>query len=380
VALRLTAARSPELSLIGKKNIYINIFCLNPDFQDFIFTINQWMYTMRKQFSKIALAIGFGLALLVPTIIGCVPTARQPESALAECGSDEFSGFGIGESENEALTEARSSLAMRISSSIKRKIERTDSQRVSNGKEDLTEGTIGITIIESDLPNAHDARIAFSKRNGSKINAVVCMSRPDAAKGFLERQRLVLDSLGMVSNTALTAEHPRRKNEAWHRTQMLHNDFMRIQRLLEGWDFKSPYSADEIYSKAKEDNISYCQDMKVFWQDAGNECSGAAFAVLSKKIKMEKSECLGGLKLSFNCPEKCAGSSLGIECSFNPSLAVESCGGEKYSMLKVKEQVTGSDMHNKNTAKENLMENLSGAAFFKEWEREIMEWVPRCAE
>jgi hypothetical protein len=69
-----------------------------------------------------------------------------------------------------------------------------------------------------------------------------------------------------------------------------------------------------------------------------------------------------------------------MECSANPSLAVESCGGEKYSMLKAKEPVIGSDAYNKNMARENLIENLSKAAFFKEWEKEIMKWVPQCTE
>jgi hypothetical protein len=122
------------------------------------------------------------------------------------------------------------------------------------------------------------------------------------------------------------------------------------------------------------------QRAKVFWQDDGNECSEMAFAMFSKKIKMEKSKCSSGFNLRFTCQEKCKSSPLGMECSSNPSLSIESCDGEKYSMLKAKEPVTGSDAYNKNMARENLTENLSNADFFKEWEKEIIKWVPQCTE
>jgi hypothetical protein len=122
------------------------------------------------------------------------------------------------------------------------------------------------------------------------------------------------------------------------------------------------------------------QRMKVFWQDEGNECSDMAFAMLSKKIKMEKSRCSSGFNLRFSCSEKCQSFPYGVECSANPSLSVESCDGEKYSMLKAKEPVIGSDAYNKKMARENLIENLSNAAFFKEWEMEIMRRIPQCAE
>jgi len=319
------------------------------------------------------------IALIIPMLMGCASTVQQVEPAV-ECFSGEFRGFGVGEGENDALAEAHSALSRQINSSVNVTIERIVSQQISNGKENLNTEYESRTTIESTLPNAHDARIVRSKRNGNKINVTVCMTKADAAKGFLERQRLVADSLGLASNTALNTEHPKHKNEAWQKTQMLYSDFMRIQHLLDGWGIKSPYSADEIYSKAMEDYKNYCQGMKVFWQDSGNECSEAVFAMLSKRIKMEKSECSGGLSLSFNCLEKCKSSSFGIECSYEPSLAIESCGGEKYSMLKAKEPVTGSDAYNKNMARENLIENLPKAIFFNEWEKEIKEWVPQCVE
>jgi len=332
---------------------------------------------MRNRFSKTAFAAGISLALAL-TINSCASTARQTEPA--ECLSGEFRGFGVGENESEALTEARSALAGQVSSSVNVTIERTMSQQISNGKEDLNTRYKSRTTIESALPNAQDARIVRSKRNGNKTNVVVCMTKADAAKGFLERQRLMADSLELASSTELNTEHPRQKNEAWRKTQMLYNDFLRIQHLLDGWEVKSPYTAEEIYSKTREDYKNYCQSVKVFWQDAGNKCSEAVFAILSKKIKMEKSQCSGGLNLNFNCSEKCKSSSFGIECSYEPSLSIESCDGESYSLLKTKTPAAGSDMYSEAKAKENLAENLPKAAFFAEWEMEAKKWVPQCTD
>ncbi|GBU24157.1 hypothetical protein R83H12_00785 [Fibrobacteria bacterium R8-3-H12] len=321
------------------------------------------------------------LILIIPMLIGCASAPRQAEpEPAAECQADEFRGFGVGENENTALSEARSALAGQISSSVNVTMERIVSQRMSNGKEYLNSGYESRTTIESFLPNAQDARIVRSKRNGNKINIVVCMSRSDAAKGFLERQRLLADSLGLASGTELNTEHPKQKNEAWRKTQMLYNDFARIQNMLEGWGVKSPYLADELYSKAREDYRNYCQGAKVFWQDAGNECSNAVFAVLSKKIKIEKSKCSGGLNMKFNCLEKCKSYSYGIECSYEPSLSIESCGGQSYSLLKTQTPATSTDTYNEAKAREKLAESLTKAVFLNEWKKEIKEWMPQCTD
>jgi len=320
------------------------------------------------------------LALIILLFIGCA-SKQPPAEPVAECLSDEFSGSGIGANENEALAEAHSALSRQISSSVNVTIERIVSQQISNGKEDLASGYESKTVIESTLSNAHDARIVSKKRSGDKVNVVVCMTKSDASKGFLERQRMLADSLSLASNMEQNTEHPRQKNAAWHKTQMLNNDFIRIQYLLEGWGIKSPYAANETYSKARENYNNYCKNMKVFWQDAGNECSNAVFAILSKNIKIEKSQCIGnGLNMKFNCLEKCKSSAYGIECSYEPSLSIESCGGLSYSLLKVQTHYTGIDISSEAKAREKLSENLPREVFLNEWEKEINEWVPKCAD
>jgi hypothetical protein len=291
--------------------------------------------------------------------------------------TDDFRGTGISQNEGEALAQARSNMAQ------EHFVEKLKSS-VDLGGQNINgvASTSTYTSISQNakLLNPNDAKLHYSKRQGEQIGVVACMTKADAAKGFLERQRIVADSLELVSNTALSTEHPRHKNEAWQRTQMLYNDFMRIQNLLEGLGFKGTYSADEIYSKTRENYKNYCQNMKVFWQVAGDACSEEALAALSKKAKMERAGCSGGLRLSFNCPEKCKSSAYGIECSFEPSLSIESCGEESYSLLKVKAPVIANDIYSTGKAREKLLESLSDAVFFNEWEKEIKEWVPQCTD
>jgi len=317
------------------------------------------------------------LALLILMLIGCA-SKQPPTEHVAECLSDEFSGSGTGANENEALAEAHSALSRQISSSVNVTIERVVSQQISNGKENLNSGYESKTVIESALPNAHDARIVRSKRNGNKINVTVCMSKADAAKGFLERQRLLVDSLGLVSNIALNTEHPKQKNEAWRKTQILYNDFMRVQHLLEGWEIRSPYLADEIYSKTREDYKNYCGAAKLHWNpERENPYSEIAFSKLSSGIKIEKSPCVGrGISLAYkNTGDKCEHAGV-FKCSHQPSLLIASCEYAEYRLLEYQNVETFNKREE--TAKEMLQEKLRNEIFWNKWEQGIKQWSPQC--
>jgi hypothetical protein len=305
------------------------------------------------------------------------PDLNQALDAAACTNADDFRGTGIGSNENEAIVQARSNMAQEYF------VEKLKSS-VDIGGQNIngvaTTNTYTNIRQNAKLMNPSDAKLYYSKRQGERVGVVVCMTKADAAKGFVERQRQVADSLLLVSNTALNTEHPKHKNEAWQKTQMLYNDFVRIQNLLEGWGVKSPYLVDEIYSKTREDYRNYCQGMKIYWQDTQNECSNAIFAAFSKNIKIEKSQCSGGLNLNFNCLERCKSSAYGIECSFEPSLSIESCGGQSYSLLKAQMPITTTDMYNEAKSREKMIENLTSAAFLNEWEKEIKEWIPKCTD
>ena len=317
------------------------------------------------------------LALIIPMFMGCASTARQEEPA-AECLSGEFRGFGVGENENEALAEARSALAGQINSSVNVTVERIVSQQISNGKEDLSKGYVSRATIESALPNAQDARIVRSKRNGNKISVVVCMTKADAAKSFLEQQRLLADSIELASNIALNTEHPKQKNEAWQKTQVLYNDFMRIQRLLDGWEVKSPYLADEVYSKTREDYKNYCQAVKLHWNpEKETPYSEISFSKLSSGIKMEISPCDGrGISLAYKGSEPECSVKFGLNtCTYAHSLSLDACDGTEYMQLKGE----AMGVHQKpEFALEKLQGNLKSAGFWNQWINEIKQWSPQC--
>jgi len=328
----------------------------------------------------------FALATLL--LIGCAsperakPVAEPPPPLIfPECKAGEFSGTGVGEHESEALSEAHAALAKQINSSVDVITERMVNQQFSNGKENLSSEYKSKTTAKAALPNAQDARILHKKAVGNKISIAVCMTKADAAKGFIERQRLIADSLELASNTALKTEHPKRKNEAWHKTQTLWNEFARIQNLLDGWgiektSFYEP--ANETYSQAREDYKGYCQTSKLHWKpERENEYSSIAFSMLSKNLKMEKSACKSnGISLVYrsavpDCPHK-----FGIyNCLYKPSLSLLSCDGTEYLLL---ENVIENSHQKQDLALEKIKDTFKAADFWEKWEREIEEWRPRC--
>ena len=333
------------------------------------------------------LLIGIIGAIGVQTI-GCAAakaTETQPLHSV-ECEQGELRGFGTGANEGEALNAARSSLAMQVHSSIKVSSKYRQNQRVLNNEEILSSDYETVSVAEASLLNAHDARIQRTERSAHEVGMVLCMSRADAAKGFAERQRLVADSLVLAANVALGTEHPKRKNEAFARTQTLWNELARLQGIIEGFGVEKLNafnSANEIYSKAIDDYRAYCRNQKTYWEDTESDCSKAVFSILSGKTKVEKAECQSenALKLKFACQEKCSPASFGgVQCVFEPSLSLESCGGESYSLLKTTEFPRGTNMHSAGKAKENLMEKLPSAGFFSEWEKELKGWMPQCAD
>ena len=319
-------------------------------------------------------------ALIIPLCLGCAVTSTQRAEPIAEelpqCPAGEFRGFGVAKTESEALSMAYTELAKQINSSIKVTTEYGISQQKYNGNENMSSKYESKSVMESDLSNTHDARVVYNKRN----NVVVCMSRADAARGLLERQRLMADSLEMVSNVALNEKRPKPKKEAWNKTQMLWNRFIGIQSLLEGWGIESKYfkSASENYAKARDDYKDYCKSTKLHWNpETENFYSEIAFSKLSGSIKMEKSPCMGsGILLAYKGSKPECSMKFGLNsCSYLHSLSVGACDGTEY--LQFKNEVMGS--HQKpDFALEKLQNNLKNAEFWNQWINEIKQWSPQC--
>ena len=300
--------------------------------------------------------------------------------AHAQCNPDEFSGFGTGANEEEALKTAYSQLALQIHSSVKVSEKYTQSQKMSGGKESLSSDYASETAIEASLVNAHDARVLRMERKAGKVSVSVCMSRSNAAKGFAEQQRLVADSLEIAANAVLGAEHPKSKNEAWQRTQKLWNEFARLQGLLDGFgSAKTDWFdiANGIYAKAKEEHIAYCNSKLHWMPEKGNSYSELALSTLSQNLKMEKSTCKGnGISLVYKNTEPECSRKFGLyNCSYKPSLSIASCEGTEYRLL----EGFAEGIHQKQElALEKLQSNLKAADYLKKWEQEIKEWSPIC--
>jgi len=302
-------------------------------------------------------------------------------SAFADCGPFEFRGFGAGASESEALAAARASLAPQVHSSIKVSSQHTQTQRVSGGREDLSSRYTSKIEEESTLPNAHSARILSLERADGGYKAIVCLSRSDAAKGFASLLKPVADSLVFSASAVLGSNHPKRKGEAWQKTQPLWSEFARLQPIIESLDKEQavPFAgAGTLYAQAREAYLSYCQTAKLHWSPETEDVySGLAFFKLSKNLKLEKSSCKGGgIALSYkNTGHKCEYAGI-FKCSHRPSLLLSSCDGEEYRFLESPN--IDSFQKREEVALERLHEKLGDGIFWDEWEMEIKEWRPQC--
>jgi hypothetical protein len=332
------------------------------------------------------------LVLIIPMFIGCASNQAAAPSAVPQksldhikCPSGYFRGSGIGENRKEAMNLARKELAEQVDLSIKVSVKQITAQMVLGGNETLNSKYEATVSTESALSNIHKASVFHTEqRENGETAIVICMSCADAAEGYAERKRLIADSLELLSNVAINIEHPQRKNNAWRISQRLKVESVKLQNLFKGWGIEQPsYSAlaDETFLKIKDYYNDYCKSQKIYWtEDRISDCSNISFSEISKRITIEKSDCSKGLNLEFSCSEHCKSSSFGVECFYEPSLAIESCEDESYSLLRVEKPLVGSDLYSENKAKEKLINNLSRANFFAEWEKEIKGWMPECAE
>jgi len=296
--------------------------------------------------------------------------------------TNDFRGTGIGDNEIDALAQARSNMALEhFSQKLKSNVQ------IIGQNIDKVASTSTKTSIEQEvaLANAQDAKLSFSARRGNKTGVIACMSRADAAKGFAERQRLVVDSLELASSIMLNTEHPKHKNEAWQRTQIYYNSIVAIQNLLNGWGVaKTDYfdKAGEIYSKTREDYKKYCQTTKLHWNpEKKSSYSEIAFSKLSSGIKMENTSCTGrSISLVYKeAKPECESHGGLYGCSYQPFLSITSCNGAELRLLENPAPIKGFGQKEE-IAVEKLQDKLKKENFWKEWEQEIKQWSPQCEQ
>ena len=321
------------------------------------------------------------LSLSLIFFLSCAGTSKLSLYDVLEqekCSVDDFRGHGIANEEMAAIDLAKAEIAFAIHGAIS--VQSESVNEVIDEKDTLYwKRQINRNVY---LKNANDAKIVFKKRQGQETGVVACMSRADAAKGFMEQQRLIADSLELVSHSLLATEHPKQKNETWRRIQMLWNGFSRNEKLLNEWNAASPKylldSLNETYSKARDDYKNYCQKTKLHWNaEHENLYSNIAFSRLSQNLKMEKSVCKeNGISLVYKHTEPDCSYKFGIyNCVYKPSLSVGSCEGIKYFLL---ENFAERTHQKQEFSLEKLQDSLKTIDFWKKWEQEIKEWSPQC--
>jgi hypothetical protein len=294
------------------------------------------------------------------------------------CPSDDFRGVGIGYNESDALTQARSNMALEhFSQKLKANVQ------ISGQNIDRVASTSTKTNIDQEvaLANAQDAKLHFSARRGNKTGVVACMSHSDAAKSFVERLRPIADSIEFAAKGVIDARHPRLKSEAWQKTNALWGEFISLHTVIQSLDKEQAAlfePANLLYAKARDRYIDFCQTAKLYWNPEQNDIySEIAFSKLSKNLKLEKASCEGnGISLAYkNTGHKCEYAGM-YECHHKPSLLIASCYGEEYQLLESENVKTYQRVEE--VALEKLREKLRYEAFWNEWEQEIKQWRPIC--
>jgi hypothetical protein len=290
--------------------------------------------------------------------------------------ADDFRGSGVGNSESEALAQARSNMALEhFSQKLKSDVQ------ISGRNIDGVASTNTATSIDQKaaLTNAQDARIAHKKQSGNKIGIVVCMSKADAAKPYIQRQSLLLDSLEFITASGLKATHPKQKNETRNKANAIWARMFANNGLLKSWGMESDISrAKDLHDAVEYDYKDYCQTAKLHWNpERETPYSEIVFSKLSGSVKMEKSPCNGrGISLVYKGTEPSCSVKFGLNtCDYAQSLSVSACDGTEY--LQLKSDVMGA--HQKpDFALEKLQGNLKSAEFWSQWMQEIKQWSPQC--
>jgi len=145
-------------------------------------------------------------------------TQADSAKAVAHCGGSFLSTTVYGKKPDNARGKAKTEIAQSIISNVKSQTKMTDQSEEIDGVLKESSKFSETSEIESNLTLLGFKEIETPKRqkNGEyELKAYICVK--DAAKGFLEQQRLLSDSLSLAANTALSTKHPKHKNEAWQK-------------------------------------------------------------------------------------------------------------------------------------------------------------------
>jgi len=300
----------------------------------------------------------------------------QTLDAVSCPNADDFRGAGIGGSENEALAQARSNMALEYFSQKLKSNVQISGQNINEMARSSTKTNIDQ---EAALANAQDAKMHFSTRKGNQTGVVACMKRDDAAKPYLHKQALLMDSLEFLAANELKATHPKQKGDARDKANVIWARMVTNHELLKSWRIENDITrAKDIHDAVEDDYKDYCQSAKLHWlSEFETPYSEIVFSKLSGSIKVEKSACNGrGILLVFKDSEPECVMKYGLNtCTYGLSISVVACNGTEY--LQLKNEAVGA--HQKlDFAIDKLLGNLKTAGFWNQWIQEIKQWSPQC--
>jgi len=312
-------------------------------------------------------------------LVFCISNCAQPKKTESEsisleeikCPAGYIRGTGIGKSEQEAMTRARSDISSQIKLSITVANEQSEKLFLSESKE-ISEMEFNSQVKQTtELLNAQDARLHEKKRTGNKIGVVACMSREDAAKPYLSQLPRINDSLNLVIQTALAQNHPLAKKEAARAAENLRMRQIIAVQILQGLGKYVELQENGLYEKMIKDYGDFSSKFKIIWAGGDEQISQIFAAKISSRYKIETGSCVQGIKLiPVSLDVHCENSFYGPQCSFLPAMEGRSCSDELYFTLRG-QIVRGTGKNDYNDAMRKLFAIIPGAAFWQKWFEEL---------
>jgi len=321
----------------------------------------------------------FILCVLLFFVFCCLDCAQSKRGETVAFSLEEIScpagfirGSGIGESEQQAMAEARADISSQINLSMVVAIELYEKQFLNENKE-VFEMEYNSKIKQTtELLNAQDVKLQATKRVGNETGVVACMNREDAAKPYLNELQRVNDSLSIAIKTALAQDHPRTKKEAVKIAENLKMRQMMAVQVLQGLGKNVELQENESYKEMIDNYGEFSSKYKIIWLGGDEQISQILASRISSRYKIETGTCTHGLKLIPISPEAFCekSSSYGPQCSYLPALEGRSCADELYFTLRG-QMVRGTGINDYNDAMRKLLAIIPNAPFWQKWFEEL---------
>lgn len=302
--------------------------------------------------------------------------------------ADYIRGQGTGKNPAEARLSAQTDIALQIQSSLVSQMEFTKKSSVdAYGEETLEEAYAASTETRTSLKNAQDAKVVASLVQGEAFGSVACMSRPDAAKPYLNELAKLREDAAASLKIFNENKHPRECSKAFKQARKIFGKMILRMDVVRSLGVPYDDSISEEFSAAQKRYsdmrsrfvLHYAKDPGEEGADAGEKIEIAKlqklfFERLSKDFSLVESECDQGLLLKMSLQKiKCKESSFGTSCALDATLSGYSCSGEKFFDLNA--SVKGTGRYDESEAKERIEKSLLEGDWYEPWKNELKNWV-----